>query len=187
MDPSIYRLKQRDILTFCVLVLLCLGMIMVQSAAMNVSGSLGWRWNPLGMKQVGFCFVGMGAFFVVGHRDYAWLGRCSRWTWTHPVVWLLAITAALNTLVLVPHIGISKNGARRWLPMGFTQLQPSELAKWAVVLFLAWWLTRRPINIEKFRGFLVTLVPIGVICLLIVIQDFGTAALIAVCAMTMLL
>src|SRR5439155_3943036 len=119
MDPSIYRLKQRDILTFCVLVLLCVGMVMVQSAAMNVTGKLGWRWNPLGTKQFGFCFVGIAAFFLVGHRDYAWLGRGSRRLLTHPVVWLLAVTVALNMLVLVPHVGISKNGARRWLPMGF--------------------------------------------------------------------
>jgi cell division protein FtsW len=188
MDPSIYRLRQRDILTFCVLALLCLGMIMVQSAAMNVTGKLGWQWNPLGTKQFGFCFVGIGAFFIVGLRDYAWLGSKSKSLWKHPVVWLLAITMVLNVLVLVPHVGISKNGARRWLPMGFTQLQPSEVAKWAIVIFLAWWLTRRPVNLDKFfMGFLPTLIPIGAICLLIVIQDFGTAALIAVCALTMLL
>src|SRR4051812_20344319 len=160
MDPSIYRLRQRDILTFCVLALLCLGMIMVQSASMNVTGNLGWRWNPLGLKQLGFCFVGMIAFLTVGHRDYAWLGSRSRSLLTHPVIWLVVLTAVLNALVLVPHVGISKNGARRWLPMGFTQLQPSELAKWAVVIFLAWWLTRRPVNLSTFKGFLLTLVPI---------------------------
>jgi cell division protein FtsW len=187
MDPSIYRLRQRDVLTFCVLALLCLGMIMVQSASMNVSGQLGWRWNPLGMKQFGFCFVGMGAFFIVGHIDYSRLGRANS-ILRNPVLWLLLVTIVLNMIVLVPHVGITRNGARRWLPLGVTQLQPSELAKWAVVIFLAWWLTRRETNIERFfTGFLPTLIPIGAICLLIVIQDFGTAALIAICALTMLL
>ena len=187
MDPSIYRLRQRDVLAFCVLALLCLGMIMVQSASMNVSGQLGWRWNPLGLKQFGFCFVGMGAFFLVGHRNYAWLAKPHRLIF-HPILWLLVVTITLNMLVLVPHVGITRNGARRWLPLGFTQLQPSELAKWAVVIFLAWWLTRRETTIDKFfTGFLPTLVPVGAICLLIVIQDFGTAALIAICALTMLL
>jgi cell division protein FtsW len=79
------------------------------------------------------------------------------------------------------------NGARRWLPLWKVQLQPSELAKWAVVLFLAWWLTRRPVDLDRFTGLLVTLVPIGAICLLVVIQDFGTTALIAMCALTMLI
>ena len=103
-------------------------------------------------------------------------------------MWLLLVTVLLNVLVLVPGIGISKNGARRWLPIGITQLQPSEVAKWAVVIFLAWWLTRRPRAIDRFfSGLLPTLIPVGLICLLIVIQDFGTAALIALCALTMLL
>jgi cell division protein FtsW len=70
---------------------------------------------------------------------------------------------------------------------GLLQLQPSELAKWAVVLFLAWWLTAQPINVDRFGGFLITLVPIGWLCLLVVIQDFGTAALIALCALTVLI
>jgi cell division protein FtsW len=103
------------------------------------------------------------------------------------VVALLFVAVVLNLIVLLPHIGISKNGARRWLPMGFTQLQPSELAKWAVVIFLAWWMTRRQVDVGKFaKGFVPTLIPVGAICLLIVIQDFGTAALIAICALTML-
>jgi cell division protein FtsW len=187
MDPSIYRLRQRDVLTFCVLALLCLGIIMVQSASMNVSGQLGWRVNPLAAKQFGFCIVGLGAFFLIGHIHYSRLNRETKW-WMNPVLWLLAITIVLNLIVLVPHVGITRNGARRWLPLGFTQLQPSELVKWAIVIFLAWWLTRRETQIEKFfAGFAPTLVPIGAICLLIVIQDFGTAALIAICALTMLL
>src|SRR3954465_4525026 len=186
MDPSIYRLRQRDVLAFCVLALLCLGMIMVQSASMNVSGQLGWRWNPLGLKQFGFCFVGMAAFFLVGHRNYAWLVKPRRLL-LHPILWLVAITVLLNMLVLVPHVGITRNGARRWLPLGFTQLQPSELAKWAAVIFLAWWLSTRPLDTEKFfKGFLPTLIPIGMLCLVVVIQDLGTAALIAICALTML-
>src|SRR5215475_6776656 len=140
MDPSIYRLRQRDVLTFCVLALLCLGIIMVQSASMNVSGQLGWRLNPLALKQFGFCIVGLAAFFLVGHIHYSRLNRENTKWWMNPVLWLLAITIALNLIVLVPHVGITRNGARRWLPLGFTQLQPSELAKWAIVIFLAWWL-----------------------------------------------
>jgi cell division protein FtsW len=79
------------------------------------------------------------------------------------------------------------NYSRRWLPLGPIQVQPSELAKWGMVVFLAWWLSSPPVNLNSFfKGFAVTLVPIGLICLLVVIQDFGTAALIGLCALTML-
>jgi len=91
-------------------------------------------------------------------------------------------------IVLVPHIGVAVNGARRWLPLGPVQVQPSELAKWAVVLYLAYWLTHRPTNLDKFfTGFLPAMIPIALICLLVIIQDFGTATLIAVAALSMLL
>src|SRR5262249_19441497 len=90
-------------------------------------------------------------------------------------------------LVLVPGVGHAMNGATRWLKLGPVQVQPSEMAKWAIVLFLAWWMTYRPVNLDTFRGFVITLVPLGVICLLVVIQDCGTAALIGLCGVTILL
>ncbi|MGA2232794.1 MAG: putative peptidoglycan glycosyltransferase FtsW, partial [Tepidisphaeraceae bacterium] len=98
------------------------------------------------------------------------------------------IALLCNVIVLVPHVGKSINGARRWLPLGPLQFEPSELAKWAVVLFLAYCLTCRPFDLDKFfKGFLPMIVPVGAICLLVVIQDFGTATLIALCGLSMLL
>ena len=187
MDPSIYRLRQRDILSFCVLALLCLGMIMVQSAAMNVTGDVKWQWTQRGMRHLVYAMVAIVAFFVVGNIDYAWIGRRTRF-WRNPVLWLGAVATFTCLIVLIPHIGIEVNGARRWLPLGIAQVQPSEIAKWAVVLYLAWWLTNRPVNVERFfTGLIPTCIPVGLLCLLVVIQDFGTAALIGACAFTMLL
>lgn len=188
MDVSIYRLRHRDILTVCVLSLLCLGVVMVQSAAMRVTGSVGWKWTELGTQHVLYVMLAVVAFAIVGHIDYFRLVRPSGSMWKQPFVWMLACAAFACLIVLIPHIGKEVNGARRWLPLGFAQVQPSELAKWAVVFFLAWWLTFEPVNLDSFtNGFLLTLVPVGLLCLLIVIQDFGTAALIGLCAVTMLL
>src|SRR4051812_1600430 len=75
MDPSIYRLRQQDILTFCVLALLCLGAIMVQSASMNVTGKLGMQWTAMGIKQAEFCVVALIVFFLIGRVDYSPMGR----------------------------------------------------------------------------------------------------------------
>jgi cell division protein FtsW len=196
MDASIYRLRQRDLLTLCVIALLLLGAIMVQSASMSASGSASaiasapakWGWSAPGTKHALFAALGLGAFLLIGHVDYAALGRYPSRIWKTPVLWLLAGSAGLCLLVLVPHVGLEVNGARRWLPLGPIQLQPSELAKWAVVLFLSWWLTNRPLDLSRFAtGFLPTVIPIVALCLLVVIQDFGTAALIMLCALGMLL
>jgi cell division protein FtsW len=185
MNASIYRLRLQDILILCVLCLMFLGVIMVQSAAMNVTGSPQWHWSERGTWHVIYAAIGLIAFLVVGHLDYETLvrGRGVR----VPVLWLMAIAVATCVLVLVPGIGREVNGARRWLPLGFTQVQPSELAKWGVVLFVAWWLAKTPVDVRNFIGFLVTLVPVGAICLLVVIEEFGTAALIGLCTLVLLI
>src|SRR5215212_8621225 len=186
MDVSIFRLRHRDVLTLCVLSLLALGIIMVQSASMHVTGVVGWGWTDKGVRHAMFAAVAVITFLIVGRIDYAHLLRGTDSFWRNPIVWIVAIAAVTCSLVLVPHIGLEVNGARRWLPLGICQVQPSELAKWAVVIFLAWWLSARPLDLTKFwSGFVPTLIPVGALCLLIVIQDFGTAALIAMCSMTM--
>jgi cell division protein FtsW len=189
MEDSIYRLRHRDILTLCVLSLLFLGVVMVQSAAMNVTGDAKWQWTERGMKHLVYAMVAIVAFFAVGNLDYAWLVRSrSRNPFRNPVLWAAAISMFLCLIVLIPHVGMEVNGARRWLPLGIVQVQPSELAKWCTVVFLAWWLTHPPVPLERFfTGFVPTCIPIGVICLLVVIQDFGTAALIGLAALTMML
>ncbi len=186
MDASIYRLRLQDILAVCVLGLLFLGILMVQSAAVNVTGEVTWQWTARGSKHLLFAGLAIIAFFVVGHFDYDRLNTYS--IKRNPILWCLAIAAFACTIVLIPGVGTEVNGARRWLQLGFTQVQPSELGKWGVVLFLAWWLSQRPIDLGKFwTGFVPTLIPVGLICLLVVIQDFGTAALIGLCSVTMLL
>lgn len=187
MGVSIYRLRPSDLLTLCVLSLLALGVLMVESAGMRVTGNIKWSWNDVGTKQAMFAVVSAFAFLIVGRLDYAKLLRPTRNLLAQPVIWLLAISAFLCLIVLVPHIGLAVNGARRWLPLGIVQLQPSELGKWAAVIYLAYWLTEQPVDLDKFfKGFVITLVPVVLVALLIVIQDFGTAALIAICSLAML-
>src|SRR5437762_2638766 len=187
MDVSIYRLRQRDILAICVIALLLLGVLMVQSASMHVTGKIGWGWTEFGLRHAMFAGVAVATFFIVGCIDYSLLLRGTHTIWRNPILWCLGIAAAMCLAVLVPHVGLEVNGARRWLPLGICQVQPSELAKWATVIFLAWWLSARPVDLNKFSRFVLTMVPIATLCLLIVIQDFGTAALIGLCAVTMML
>ena len=188
MEASIYRMRLRDLLAVCVFALLALGVLMVQSAASNLTGDLAWQWSQRGQKHLIFAGLAVATFLIVGHLNYKNLGRAGMRAWRAPAVWGLVAAAVTCVLVLIPGIGREVNGARRWILLGPVQVQPSELAKWATVFFMAWWLTRGPVDVRKFfTGLLPTLVPVGLICLLVVIQDFGTAALIGLCAMTMLL
>jgi cell division protein FtsW len=128
----------------------------------------------------------MATFLLLGRFDYANLARGS--VWRNPVVWGVALAALSCAAVLVPGIGREMNGARRWISLGVTQFQPSEVGKWALVVFLAYFVSQRKVDLTHFwRGFIPTLLPVGIIALLIVIQDFGTAALIGVCSVAILL
>src|SRR2546430_17477360 len=77
MDATIYRLKYRDILTLCVIALLCLGIVMVQSASMRVTGQARWQWTPTGIQQIKMALIALITYGVVGRIDYARLGRRS--------------------------------------------------------------------------------------------------------------
>jgi cell division protein FtsW len=185
LQPSIYRLRLQDILTFCVLGLLCLGIVMVQSAAMNITEQTSWHWTDRGSKHLLFAAVALFTFFGVGQLNFENLAaRKNQIAYAG-----LAVALLTCILVLVPHVGTSVKGARRWLPLGFTQVQPSELAKWAVVIFLAASLSncKATIDNRKLLPLLLILLPIATLCLLVVIEDFGTAVLIALCALTILL
>jgi cell division protein FtsW len=170
-----------------VLGLLGLGILMVQSAAMNITEQTTWHWTERGAKHLLYVAIALMTFFAVGHLNFDRIANRKNQLAT------LAIAVAILTciLVLVPHVGTSVKGARRWLPLGFTQVQPSELAKWAVVIFLAAMLSRQNQKSQtgnpKLLPLLLILLPIGAICLLVVIEDFGTAFLIALCALTILL
>ena len=218
-SPSIYRLRMQDLLAVCVMALLALGVLMVQSASMRVaeehcrgcnqllkhnsppqcpgcgleltpanrvSGPPTWKWSEYGMKHILYVGIALMTFFVVGHFDYRKL-LSTKANGSNPVLWFLVLSTAACLAVLIPHVGVSVNGARRWLSLGFTRIQPSELGKWAIVVFMAWWLAVRPVRIESMAGFVVSLVPVGIVCLLVVIEDLGTAALIGVAALMMLL
>ena len=89
---------------------------------------------------------------------------------------IMAVSIALLLLVLVPGIGIEVNGAKRWLGAGLFQIQPSEIAKVALVLHGAALLATRPQLTRSVRDMVPFLAPVGLVCLLVVMEpDLGTA------------
>ena len=104
------------------------------------------------------------------------------------VWWVAPIVLLLLALVLVPHLGISVKGSRRWLGHGALRLQVSEFAKLGLVFCLAHYLARNQTRLGEFkRGFLL---PVGLIAafggLILLEPDFGTAALLMTVGLVML-
>jgi len=127
----------------------------------------------LAVRQGLFLIIGMIAAAVVALPHYVWLRRFS-----YP---LLGFTVLLLIFVMIPFVpeGLvrPRNGARRWINLGLTDFQPSEVAKIAFVLALANWLRLKK-NYRRLTGllvpFILTFIPMG---LVLIEPDLGSALL----------
>jgi cell division protein FtsW len=166
--------KAVTLLLICVAGLLTLGMVMLYSASMTQHGS---RFL---VTQAGWCGLGLVVGAVAAAFDYRWLRRISPW--------LLALSVGLLVLVLI--CGKQVKGARRWLLIGSLSIQPSELAKLALIMALAWYteISQRKMR-TLWRGLIVPGAFIGPTLGLIYVEpDRGTTILLAgVCGVVLLI
>lgn len=84
--------------------------------------------------------------------------------------WILGVSVILLTLVFVPGFGVQSYGANRWVNLLGISIQPSEIAKFALVLFLAYYLSEKHDKIKTFKGLLPPLCVAGVLCVLVIIE-----------------
>ena len=100
---------------------------------------------------------------------------------------LLAVSMFLLVAVLIPGVGVEANGATRWIGVGLFQIQPSELAKVALILYGAHLIATRPKVVSDLRTMAPYLLVCGVACALIVIEPDLGSGLVAASAVAMLL
>jgi cell division protein FtsW len=171
------------------LALMAFGVVMIYSAGARVDvepETFAWLTNAPS-KQAVFAAVAFLAMLPVSRLDYRWLGYRGRLlTW--PGLYLLVVAIVLLAAVYVPGVGMEINGARRWVRFGPISFQPSEFAKYALVIFLAGLLSWRDYpRTHFFRGLMPLCIAAGVVCGLVGKEDLGTAVLIALVAGVMLI
>ena len=164
-------------LAWSTLLLLALGLVMVYSASIamaEASAHTGYRaWYFLA-RHAAFLAVGLAAAFVAFQVPVK--------VWQRGAIWLFIGGALLLVLVLIPGIGKSVNGSKRWLSLLVVNIQPSEFMKLAVILYAASYAVRKvaflhaeqPLRQTLLRGFAplsVVMVLIG--GLLLLEPDFG--------------
>jgi cell division protein FtsW len=173
-------LEQRILIT-ATLCLLAFGAVMVYSAS-SATSLLQGHGNGSGYLVK---YLVYGAIGLVLMRVLARDGVAKVQSITGP---LLAISFVLVLAVHVPHIGVSVNGAKRWMGAGPLQFQPSELMKIALVLYGATLLAKRPQRVHDLRDLSrPLLVVVGGAILLVVTQpDLGTAMVISFITISLL-
>lgn len=166
------RLAPPDpVLTGCVLALLGFSVLMVYSSSLSVAEV---RYHdPLRIIRHWLIYipVGLAVMWLLSRIEVTW--------WRAMALPILALSMLLMVVVLLPGLGREINGARRWLSVfGFT-LQPVELLKPAVVLYMAYYMASFPERLGRFAsGLAPMLVTLAVALLLLLLQpDFGSAVL----------
>ncbi|GGI83195.1 cell division protein FtsW [Shewanella gelidii] len=152
--------------------LICFGFVMVMSASMPEAQSLTgnpWHFVIRHVAYLAGCFV--IALVVLSLSVERWLQASSP---------LLLIVGVM--LLAVPFVGITVNGATRWLPLGIARLQVAELAKFAFAIYMSGYLVRRHQEVrENAKGFYKPIAVFAVYAFLILMQpDLGTVVVLFV-------
>lgn len=169
--PSPWRHNNRVDIDFPLLAacafLMGIGLVMIASASSAVA-----EFNH-----------GNSFYYFIRHVVYIVIALCAGWVtllvpmsvWQRYSGWLLVIAFVVLILVLIPGIGREVNGSRRWIGVGIFNIQPSELAKLFMVIFLAGFLVRRKEEVkQRLRGLLKPLVLAVLMAVLLVNEpDYG--------------
>ena len=151
--------------------LISIGLIAISSASISLSETrFGDEWHHATRHLM---YLGVGVTLGV----IAYFVPVAVWRQTSP--WLLLLALALLVVVLVPGIGRIVNGSQRWIPLGPLTFQPSEFAKFAMVLWLAGYMIRHGEELRTaLRGLLKPIVVLVVFAgLLLMEPDFGTTVI----------
>ena len=161
------KLRPDLVLFGAAIVLLSAGVVMVYSASAIVAGDRLHDPYIFLKKQLVWAALGGAVLWLALRVDYRFLERLT--------VPLLVIALALLVAVLIPPFGQSINGTRRWIRLGAASFQPVELAKLALVIYLAAYLAHRREQLHDFRrGVLPPLLIAGALAGLVLLQpDLG--------------
>ena len=176
-----YRQPMDRLLLWLTFLLLGIGIVSVYDAsyAIAIEKLHGDSFHYVKM-QVAWAVAGLIALWGASRVPY--------WQWKKVAVIGLSLSVFLLLAVLVPHVGIAVNGARRWIGHGAIRMQPSEFAKLALVLYLARVLAGSlKIKTRPKEGLLPPLLVIGLMAGLIAKEpDLGTALVLSATGLIML-
>ncbi|HYM48812.1 MAG TPA: FtsW/RodA/SpoVE family cell cycle protein, partial [Burkholderiaceae bacterium] len=165
-----------------VLALILVGTVMVYSASISLADSP--RYNVAPTHFLMRHLLSLGIAF--GAAAIAFQIPIAVWQRLAPIVFVGAF--ALLVIVLIPGVGKGVNGAKRWIPLGILNLQPSELMKVACVLYAANFTVRKQDYMNHFaKGFLPMALVMGALGVLLLLQpDLGAFGVIVAISMGIL-
>ncbi|MHC5164097.1 MAG: FtsW/RodA/SpoVE family cell cycle protein [Planctomycetota bacterium] len=186
------RIHYDRIIETVVLLLMATGTVFVFSAGATLNGDfdLSRFYDFTTLKQLFFFPAAVLVMYAMSRIDYRRFSITQRPPGYSLTPYLSIITLGLLIAVLI--WGVERNQSKRWLDLApgsvYVSFQPSELAKWVMILFLAAYLERHADSMGQFwRRFVPVCLTAGCVVGLVIIEDFGTAAFIIMMTFIMLL
>ncbi|MDO8587970.1 MAG: putative lipid II flippase FtsW [Armatimonadota bacterium] len=175
--PADFTLFLTTMCLFGIGILMVFDASFAKAADMKMTGGDSWYFVK---RQLIFGVAGLAMMFGMMRLRLETLRRMA--------LPLLIASIGLLVLVLIPGIGVRANGAARWLPVGPFRFQPSEFAKFAVVIYLAAALSGQNFRVRKFwSGMFIHLTIVGLVAGLVLVEpDMGTSSLIVINTLIML-
>ena len=154
----------RNVILICLLVFLLVGfgVLMVYSASFYSAQHHYGNQYFFVFKQLFGVALGIFGMIVCSLIDYHLLKKY-RWV-------ILGVTFAMLILVFIPGIGVESYGAKRWISILGVSIQPSEIAKFALVIFIASYMSEKHEKVKTLRGLMPVLIVGGIFCLLIMLE-----------------
>lgn len=161
------------VLAFCVLALLGLSVLMIYSSSISVAEV---RYNdPFRIIRHWLIYIpiGLTMMWIVSRVEVTW--------WRAMALPILMAALVLMVAVLVPGLGREINGAQRWFSLMGLTLQPVELLKPAVIIYMAYYMSSFPDRLSSFSSGMAPMLVVLVVSLLLLLlqPDFGSAALLS--------
>ncbi len=157
--------------------LVTFGTVAVASASEGQSAANGAASWSIAIRDLVYLGLGLAALFVAARVRAANLVR-------RAPVW---VVGGLGLLFAVKAVGVSANGGKRWINLHAIYLQPSELFKFAAVLFIAWLVEHHHDQLGDWRRLALWTAPVTLGAVLIVIEpDIGTSSVVVAIALVML-
>ena len=165
--PQLLSVKMNG-LVWSWLGLMALGWVMVMSASTSIAETYTGNAAHFSTRHGVYIALGIFVAFLISRISLSWWQKTD---W----LWLLLGCAGL-VAVLIPGLGHEVNGSARWLNLGVMKIQPSEIVKLTVVLYISGYLIRRQAEVQnQWSGFIKPLVILGFIVVLLLLEpDFGS-------------
>ena len=154
--------------------LLCIGLVMVASASSYHALIYYGDSNFLFIRQLIYAVVGVITMIVISRIDYK---KYKKWAY------LAFIIASILLLLVVTPLGVTRNGAKRWLGLGESfQFQPSEIMKPVLVIAIATYLSRNIKKLNTLKGYIVPTIMLLIVILLMYLQKHMSGMLVLIVA-----